>query len=208
MTPIHLILGDSGPAVLFGGIVLAAVLMLVAATIEIALERAGGPDPAQPPDWVAERGPALFLFVAMPALALAFTLATGLTLTLGSNPDETGLSRLWPVVLTVAAIVAAIAGGVGAPLAQHWGLGIAVFGLGVSAIFPLLYVANALPFGSDGSLPYPPRLVFGLVVGLIVVAIVVAGAALVSLAVTVVRCARDLRVARRGSHRGRRLRTR
>lgn len=196
MTLFDLILGENGPAWLLGAVAIAAVLTLVAAGLEIALERAGGPDPTTPPDWIAEHGPALFILAGLPALLIAIGASFGLTIALGNNPERSGLPLLVPAFLDLAVIVAIIAGGLGSPMTQHWGLGVAVFGAGVSAIFPLLYLANTLPFAGDGSLPYPDRFVFALAVSLILLTQIAAAAALVSLTVTSIRTWRLLRAQR------------
>lgn len=200
MTLFDLVLGENGPMWLLGAVAFAAVLTMTAAGLEIALERAGGPDPGAPRDWFAEHGPALFILAGMPALLIAIGAAFVLTVALGSNPERSGLPLLVPALLDLAVIVAIVAGGLGSPMTQHWGLGIAVFGVGVSAIFPLLYLANTLPFAGDGSLPYPDRFVFALAVGLILLTQIAAAAALIALAVAAVRTWRLLR-AGRGSRR-------
>jgi hypothetical protein len=198
MTLFDIVLGENGPAWLLGAVVLAAVLTLIAAGLEIALVRAGGPDPAAAPDWFAEHGPALFILAGMPALLIALAASLILTIALGSNPERSGLPLIVPVFLDLAVIIAIIAIGVGSPMTQHWGLGIAVFGFGVSAIFPLLYLANTLPFAADGSLLYPDRFIFAFAVGLILLTQIAAAAALISLVATSVRAWRTLR-ARRAS---------
>jgi hypothetical protein len=198
MTLFDLILGENGPAWLLGAVAIAAVLTMAAAGLEIALERAGGPDPAAAPDWFAEHGPALFILAGMPTLLIAVGASFALTIALGSNPERSGLPVLVPALLDIAVIVAILAAGLGSPMTQHWGLGIAVFGAGVSAIFPLLYLTNTLPFAADGSLPYPDRFVFALGVGLILLTQIAAAAALIALAVTSVRTWRLLRATPRG----------
>jgi len=200
MTLFDLILGENGPAWLLGAVAIAAVLTVIAAGLEIALERAGGPDPTAPPDWVAEHGPALFVLAGLPALLIAIGASFVLTIALGNNPERSGLPLLVPAFLDLAVIIAIIAGGLGSPMTQHWGLGVAVFGVGVSAIFPLLYLANTLPFAGDGSLPYPDRFVFALAVGLILLTQIAAAAALISLAVTSIRTWRFLRSQRARRH--------
>ena len=193
MTLLDLVLGERGPVVLFGAVVLAAALTVVAAGLEIALERSGGADPARLPDWFAERGPAIFVLAGVPALLGAAIAAAALTLVLGDNPESAGLPLIVPVLLDIAIIAAVLAIGVGAPTTQHWGLAIAVFGAGLSAMFPLLFVADGLPFAPDGSLGYPERFVFALVNGLILTTQILAGAALVSLAVSALRTLGALR---------------
>ncbi|MGH2585732.1 MAG: hypothetical protein ACRDJE_12535 [Dehalococcoidia bacterium] len=196
MTIFDLVLGENGPAWLLGAVVLAAVLTTVAAGFEILLERAGGADPTAPPDWFADHGPAVFVLGGVPLAALATIGAIILTLALGSNPQQSGLPFLVPVILNLAVFAAIICCGVGSPLAQHWGLGIAAFGIGIGAVFPLLFIANSLPFGDDGSLLYPDRLIFAIVVGLILLTQIVAGAALIALAVTSLRAFQALRTRR------------
>ena len=193
MTPFRVILGDGGPTLLLAAIGVAAVLTLVAAALEIALERAGGPDPAAPPDWFAERGPALFVLGGVPALALACLGAAALTLALGGDPEESALPVAVSLLLDVCVVVAIVCCGLGSPLTRHWGLAITAFGAGVGAVFVLLFVVNALPFADSGSLAYPERFVFALAVGLILAALVVAAAALIALAVTSVRTYRAVR---------------
>ena len=193
MTLFDLVLGENGPAWLLGGVAIAALLTLIAAGFEIALERAGGPDPAAVPDWFSDHGPALFILAGMPALLIALGASFVLTIALGNNPERSGLPLIVPVLFDLAVIVAIIAGGLGSPMTQHWGLGIAVFAVGVSAIFPLLYLANTLPFAGDGSLPYPDRFIFALAVGLILLTQIAAAAALIALAVTCVRTWRAFR---------------
>ena len=193
MTPFDLVLGGHGQAWLLGAIALAALLTLVAAALEIALERAGGRDPASPPDWFAERAPALFVLAGVPAIVLAVGATVALTLALGGNPERSGMPMIVPLLLNGGVLVAVFCCGVGSPLTQHWGLGVAVFGIGVSAIFPLLFLANALPFAEDGSLGYPERLVFALTVGLILLTQMLTAAALLSLLVTSLRTYRSLR---------------
>ena len=193
MTLLDLVLGGHGPTWLLCAIALAAVLTLLAATLEIASVRAGGPDPVAQPDWFAVRGPALFVLAGLPALVFAVGGAAALTLALGGNPERSGIPLIVPLLLDVAVIVAVLALGAGSPLTQHWGLGIAAFGVGVSAIFPLLFIANALPFAEGGGLAYPERLVFALTVGLILLTQIVAAAALVALAVTSARTYQALR---------------
>jgi hypothetical protein len=193
MTLFDLVLGENGPAWLLGAVAIAALLTLAAAGLEIALERAGGPDPAAAPDWFAEHGPALFMLAGLPALLIALGASLILTVALGNNPERSGLPLIVPALLDLAVIVAIIAGGLGSPMTQHWGLGIAVFGFGVSAIFPLLYLTNTLPFAADGSLPYPDRFIFALAVGLILLTQIAAAAALISLVATSVRTWRSLR---------------
>jgi hypothetical protein len=121
-----------------------------------------------------------------------------LTLALGGNPEESGLPMAVGLLVDLAVIVAIVCIGLGSPLAQHWGLGIAVFGAGISAMFPLLVVANALPFADTGSITYPERSIFALVVGLILFSLTLAAAALVALAVNALRSARMLRAVRGG----------
>jgi len=200
MTLFDLVLGENGPAWLLGGVALAAVLSMVAAGLEIALERSGGPDPAATPDWFAERGPALFVLAGLPTLLFAMIGSIVLTLALGNNPERSGLPLIVPILLDLSVIVAVICCGLGSPMTQHWGLGIAVFGVGVSAIFPLLFLTNQLPFDVDGSLSYPDRFVFALAVGLILLTQIAALAALVSLAVTSFRTYRALRARRSERH--------
>jgi lysylphosphatidylglycerol synthetase-like protein (DUF2156 family) len=199
MTPFDLVLGERGPVWLLGAVIVAALLTAIAAGLEIALERAGGPDPGAAPDWFAERGPALFVLGGVPAILLATGVAIVLTLALGGNPEDSGLPVAIGLLVNLAVFVAIVCIGLGSPLAQHWGLGIAVFGAGISAMFPLLVIANALPFDDDGSLPYPDRIVFALVVGLILFSLTLAAAALLSLAVNAFRTARMLHTARRGA---------
>ncbi|MGD9893443.1 MAG: hypothetical protein AB7R89_00400 [Dehalococcoidia bacterium] len=196
MTLFDIVLGENGPAWLLGAVAIAAALTLIAAGLEIALERAGGPDPAATPDWFAEHGPALFILAGMPALLIALAASLILTVALGNNPERSGLPLVVPIFLDLAVIVAIIAIGLGSPMTQHWGLGIAAFGVGVSAIFPLLYLTNTLPFAPDGSLPYPDRFIFALAVGLILLTQVAAAAALISLIATSVRTWRALRARR------------
>jgi hypothetical protein len=193
MTAFDLLLGGLGPRLLLAGIALAGALTLLAALLEMALERAGGPDPAVLPDWFAEHGPALFVFAGLPALGLAMAGVFGLTLALGGNPDETGLPVLLPVLLDMCVLVAVLACGAGSRLTQHWGLAITAFAAGVCLHFPLLFVAGSLPFTDDGGLAYPERLAFALTVALILLATVVAAAALVALAVTCLRSYRLLK---------------
>ena len=187
MTLFDLILGEQGPVWLVGAVVLAALLTLVAATLEIVLERTGGADPSRLPDWFAAHGPPLFIFAGVPALLLAALATAALTLALGGNPERAGIPFIVPVLLDVAVLVAVLALGVGAPTTQHWGLAIAVFGACLSAMFPLLFVADRLPFAPDGGLDYPERFVFAVVNGLIILTQVLAMAALVSLAVSALR---------------------
>jgi len=193
MTPFDFVLGEHGPRWLLGAVLLAALLTTVAAALEIALERAGGPDPAALPDWIAEHGPPLFVFAGAPALLLATLAALLLTLLLGGNPERAGLPLTTTLLVDVAVIVAMLGCGLGSPLTQHWGLAITAFGIGVGAIFPLLFVANALPFAADGGLEYPDRFIFALTVGLILFSLTLAGAALVALGAICVRIARALR---------------
>jgi len=187
MTLFDLVLGERGPAWLLGAVVLAAALTLLAAALEIALERAGGPDPARLPDWFAERGPALFVLAGVPALLLAAAAAMALTLALGGNPERSGIPLAIPLLLDLAVLIAVLAIGIGAPTTQHWGLAIAVFGACLSAMFPLLFVADGLPFAADGSLGYPQRLIFALANGLILTTQILAASALVSVAVSALR---------------------
>lgn len=196
MTLFDVVLGGHGPALMLGALVLAALLTLVAATLEIALERAGGPDPAALPDWFARRGPAFFVLGGLPAIAVAVVAAIALTLALGSNPERSGMPPAVPLLLNLSVIVAIVCCGIGSPLTQHWGLGIAVFGIGLSAIFPLLFVANALPFADDSSIGYPDRLIFALAVGLILLTQILAASALLALGVTGLRTFRALRTRR------------
>jgi hypothetical protein len=193
MTLFDLILGERGPAWLLGAVLLAAVLTLVAAALEIALERAGGPEPSRLPDWFAEHGPVLFVFVGLPALLVAVLATAALTLALGGNPERAGIPFVVPVLLDLAVIVAVLALGAGGPTTQHWGLAIAVFGACLSAMFPLLFMADRLPFRPDGGLDYPERFVFALVNGLILLTQVLASAALISLAVSAARTYNALR---------------
>ena len=193
MTPFDLVLGEHGPTWLLGAIAVAAVLTLLAAALEIALVRAGGPDPGAPPDWFAARGPALFVLAGLPALVLAVGAGVALTLALGGNPEYAGIPLIVPLLLVLGVIVAVLAVGAGSPLTQHWGLAVAAFGAGLSAMFPLLFIANALPFAEDGSLAYPERLIFALTVGLILLSQIIAAAALVALAVTSLRTYQALR---------------
>jgi hypothetical protein len=196
MTPFDLVLGESGPIWLLGAVAIAAVLTAIAAGLEIALELAGGPDPGAAPDSFAEHGPALFWLGGVPAILLATSFAVGLTLALGGNPEESGLPMATGLLVDLAVIVAVICIGLGSPLAKHWGLGIAVFGAGISAMFPLLVIANSLPFDVAGGIAYPDRIVFALVVGLILFSLTLAAAALVSLGVNAFRTARMLRAVR------------
>jgi hypothetical protein len=196
MTLFDIVLGENGPAWLLGAVVIAAVLTLVAAGLEIAFVRAGGPDPTAAPDWFAEHGPALFILAGMPALLIAIAASFILTVALGNNPERSGLPFIVPLLLDLAVIVAIIAIGLGSPMTQHWGLGIAVFGVGVSAIFPLLFLTDTLPFAPDGSLPYPDRFIFALAVGLILLTQIAAAAALIALVATSVRTWRALRAPR------------
>jgi hypothetical protein len=193
MIPFDLILGERGPAWLLGALIVAGALTVVAATLEILLERAGGPDPGAPPDWFARHGPAVFALGGVPTFVLAIAGAVALTLILGGNPERAGIPLALPILLDLAILVAIVCCGVGAPTTQHWGLGVALFGVAVSSIFPLLFIANALPFAADSSLRYPERVVFALVNGLIAAALVAAAAALISLAVSAIRTARALR---------------
>ncbi len=193
MSPFDLALGEHGPAWLLGAVALAALLTVLAAGLEIALERADGPDPGAPPDWFAERGPTVFLLVGLPALLLATSATIILTLALGGNPERSGIPMAVPLLLVLGIVAAVACLGIGAPTTQHWGLSIAVFGVGLSAIFPLLFVADALPFDSDGGLAYPERLIFALINGLMMIAQIAAAAALVSLAVTALRTGRQMR---------------
>ena len=202
MTPFDLILGEHGRAWLLGALILAALLTLVAAALEIALERRGGADPGASPDWFAERGPALFVLAGLPALLLAVGATVVLTLALGGNPERSGMPLLVPLLLNLGVLVAVLCGGVGSPLTQHWGLGIAAFGVGVSAMFPLLFLANALPFADDGSLAYPDRAVFALTVGLILLSQMLAASALIALAVTSLRTYQAVRARRSERHPG------
>ena len=193
MTLFDLILGEQGPVWLLGAVVLAALLTLVAAALEIALERTGGADPSRLPDWFAEHGPPLFIFAGLPALLLAAVATAALTLALGGNPERAGIPLIVPVLLDIAVLVAVLALGLGAPTTQHWGLAIAVFGACLSAMFPLLFVADRLPFAPDGGLDYPERLVFAVVNGLILFTHMLAAAALISLGVTALRTLGALR---------------
>ena len=187
MTLFDLILGERGPAWLLGAVVVAAALTLVAASLEIVLERSGGPDPSRLPDWFAEHGPPFFVFAGLPALLLATLAAAALTLALGGNPEWSGIPFVVPLFLDLAVLVAVLGLGVGAPTTQHWGLAIAVFGASLSAMFPLLFVADRLPFAPDGGLDYPERLVFAVVNGTILLTQLLATAALISLLVSALR---------------------
>lgn len=193
MTPLHLFLGDGGPTLLLWVLGFAAVLTVIAAGLEIALERAGGPDPAALPDWFAERGPLLFLFGGLPATLVAVAITVGLVLALGGNPERSGMPLVWIVLLDSAALVAVLGLGIGSPLTRHWGLGVTTVAAGVSLIFPLLYISTTLAFTDSGALAYPERLVFAVTVGLMLLTAVIAVAALVSLAVTGVRSLHALR---------------
>ena len=196
MTPFHVVFGEHGPTVLLWAIALAAVLTLVAAGLEIALERRGGPDPAATPDWFARHGPALFVFVGMPALTLATLSTAGLALVLGGNPDHSGVPLFWPLLLDLIVLMAVVAAAVGSPLGQHWGLGVAVFGASAGAVFPLLFLVNALTFADDGGIAYPDRIVFAIAVGLILLTVTIAAAALLSLVVAAIRTAGRLHAVR------------
>lgn len=191
MTPYQLLLGDHGTLVLLGAIVLVALLVMLAAGIELTPTRAGGTDPAALPDWLDEHGPGLVVMAGLPALLLACGAAAGLALSLGGNPERADLRLGWLLALLVDAgtIVAVIAIGFGSSLKQHWGLSVTAFGAAVGLLFPLLWVINALPFGLDGSLAYPERFVFALMVGLLLGLVIVGGAAVVGLGVTVLRAA-------------------
>jgi hypothetical protein len=193
MTPFDLAFGEGGPRLMLAGIALAGVLTLVAAALDILLERAGGPDPATRPDWFAERGPAIFVFIGMPALALAALGAFSLTLVLGGNPEQSGLPSRLQLLLDLCVVVAIVACGVGSPLTQHWGLAIAAFAVGIGIMFALLFVTNLLPFTEDGALAYPERFVFALTVALLLITFIGAAAALVALAVTSIRTYRQVR---------------
>jgi len=197
MTPFDLLLGGDGPLVLLGAIVLTALLTLLAAGLEIVLERAGGADPAALPDWFARHGPTVFVYAGVPAIVASFAGGLILTLMLGGNPARSGLWTGWPVLLDLGVLVAILACGIGSPLTQHWGLGIAVFSAGAGAIFPLLFIANALPFGESGALAYPDRVVLALTVGLILTAFISAAAGLIALGVTSARTWCSLRRLRR-----------
>lgn len=192
MTPLHLLLGEGGPTLLLWLIALAAVLTLAAAGLEIALERAGGADPAALPDWFATHGPRLYVFGGVPATLIAITITLGLVLALGSDPERTSVSLLWPLLLCLVTVVAVLGCGVGSPLTQHWGLGVASLAMGVSLIFPLLFVVNTLNSGETGRIAYPGRLIFALAAALMLLAAIIAGSALVALIVTSVRTARAL----------------
>ena len=196
MTALHLVLGEGGPPLLLGAIVVAAGLTLVAAALEIALERVGGPDPAALPDWFAEHGPALFVFGGMPALTIVLLSTAGLALALGANPEETDYSAAVPLLLDLVLLIAVIGLGAGSPLIQHWGLGIIAFAAGVGAIFVLLFLAETLPFADNGSLGYPERLVFAIIVALIAAAVIAAAAALLAICVAGFRTYRALRIRR------------
>lgn len=191
MTPYQLLLGDHGTLVLLGAIGLVALLVMLAAGFEIVQARTGGMDPASLPDWLEEHGPALLVAAGLPALLLACGAAAGLTLSLGGNPERADLRLGWLLALLVdlGVVVAVIAIGLGSPLKQHWGLSVTAFGAAVGLLFPLLWVINALPFGLDGSLAYPERFVFALMVGLLLLLVIVGGAAVVGLGVTVLRAA-------------------
>jgi hypothetical protein len=193
MTLFDLILGENGPTWLLGAIAVAALLTLIAAGLEIVVERSGGPDPTASPDWFATRGPALFVLGGVPALVIAVAGSVLLTLLLGNNPESSGLPFLIPTALNGVVVVAILCCGLGSPMTQHWGLCVAVFGVGVSAIFPLLYLTNLLPFAADGSLPYPDRIVFAIGVSLMLLSQIGAVAALIALAVTSIRSVRSLR---------------
>jgi hypothetical protein len=193
MTLFDLVLGEHGPAWLLGAVLLSAVLTLVAAALEIALVRVGGADPSRLPDWFAEHGPAIFVFAGMPALVLCALATAVLTLMLGGNPETSGIPIVVPLLLDLGVIVAVLALGAGGPTTQHWGLAIAVFGACLSAMFPLLFIADGLPFTPSGSLDYPERFVFALTNALILITQVLATAALVSLVVGALRTFAALR---------------
>jgi hypothetical protein len=188
-----LLFGEDGPRLLLAAMIIAGVLTLLAAALEVALERGGGADPATLPDWFAEHGPAVFVFAGLPALILAAAGAFGLTLALGGNPDTSGLPAALPVLLDLCVLVAILGCGAGLPLTQHWGLAITAFGSGISLLFPLLLAAGRLSFSDDGGVPYPDRLVFALVIALLLIVTVVAAAALLALAISGLRTYRLLK---------------
>lgn len=202
MTPFDLVLGDHGPALLLGAIALAAALTLLTALLQVALTRAGGPDPAALPDPLAEHGPKLVVLGGMPALILAALAATGMTLILGGRPNADDLQAARPLglALSLGTLVAAVCLGLGPPLGEHWGAAVTGFGAGVGLLFPNLLVINQLPFAEDGSIAYPDRAVFALMVALLLVAIVLIAASLLGLAVSAWRVFSELRAAR-GVHR-------
>jgi hypothetical protein len=196
MTPFHVVFGEHGPTALLGAIAVAAVLTLIAAGLEIALERAGGPDPAAPPDWFARHGPALFVLAGVPALGIATLGTIALSLALGGNPDRSNLPILWPLLLDLVVLVGVDTTAAGSPLGQHWGLGVAVFGVSAAAVFPLLFVINTLTFNENGGIPYPDRIVFSITVGLILLTVMIAMSALLALGITSLRTYWRLRAVR------------
>lgn len=167
MTPLNAILGNGASEILVLAAVAVALLTATSAVLDF---MSGTSRNLSPLSWQRQRF-ALLLVIGLPAVFVVL-LAGGTLGALQSGVAEaTSGTRFWLWLANAAFIVAVVVCGICSPLARHWGLGLTGFAAGLGAIFPLLAVISALNFNEGGLLTgSADRIVFGVAVGLIMLA--------------------------------------
>jgi hypothetical protein len=178
MTPLNALLGNDASAILVLAVVGVALLTAASALLDF---MSGTSRILSPLSFQRQRFVAL-LFIGLPA-AFAVLLAGGTLGALQSGIAEaTAGTRFWLWLANVAFIIAVAVCGSCSPLSRHWGLGLMGFAAGLGAIFPLLAVISALNFNESGLLTgSADRIVFGVAVGLIMLAAALCAASMLSM---------------------------
>ncbi len=167
MTPLNAILGNDASAIL----VLAAVGVALLTAASALLDFMSGTSRNLSPLSFQRQRFALLVFIGLPA-AFVVLLAGGTLGALQSGVAEASSgTRFWLWLANASFIIAVVICGLCSPLARHWGLGLMGFAAGLGAILPLLAVISALNFNEGGLLTgSADRIVFGIAVGLIMLA--------------------------------------
>lgn len=193
MTPLDLVLGDRAGAYLLGSSLLVITLAAIAGIIDIPLGALRDARLASPPRVGPMLPSRLFLCIGLPASLLVFVSAA-VQAYLASTPlraNENGLVLYFTI--NAAFLLTVFVWGLASPLSRHWGLGLGAFGLGLAVLFPLFAVILRLDFGAFGTLTSgSERLLFAAAVGAILCSLGSCLAAIVSMAVYIVRGSAEL----------------
>ena len=178
MTPLNAILGSHASAVLILAVFGVALLAATAGVLDF---MSGTSRVLSPLAFERAR------FIALIALGLPagfVLLAAGSTL----GAVQSGVAqasegtRVWLWLANASFLIGTVVCGFCSPLARHWGLGLTGFAIGLGAIFPLLALISALGFNDAGLLTSTgERAAFGIAVGLILLAVALCLASLLSM---------------------------
>jgi hypothetical protein len=179
VTPLNVILGSQASAILILSVVGVVILAATAAMLDFM----SGTSRVLAPFAFERARMSVFVGIGLPA-AFVLVSAGGFLGGFVSGVAVTGSGTTALLLLVnLAFLVGVVTCGCCSPLARHWGLGMAGFAAGLGAVIPLLAIISALGLGNDSGLltNIGDRIVFGVLVGAILLAVALCGAALLAM---------------------------